>query len=357
MKTYIIAEVGVNHNSSLEMAQKLIDVAASVGANAVKFQSFKADKIVTRISPKAEYQISTTALRESQFEMLRRLELDEETHHKLIAHCQKSKNKIKFLSSPFDTESLDMLIRLGVSHIKIPSGEITNAPLLLKSARTGLPIILSTGMATLGEIETALGIIAFGYSRYQGNPSIQNWQEAFASVDGQKALKEKITLLHCTTEYPAPFKEINLNAMNTLAKTFFLQVGYSDHTRGIAIPIAAVAQGATVIEKHFTMNKTLPGPDHKASLDPKEFQTMVNCIREVETALGSPLKFPSPSEIKNRSIVRKSLVAKKHIRQGELFSIQNLAIKRPGTGISPLRYWDYLGKPAQKDYQRDEKIQ
>lgn len=354
MSTFIIAEAGVNHNGSLSMGRELIQVAAAAGADAVKFQTFRAARIISRFAPKAEYQTVTTGAAETQLEMVRRLELDESDHEQLWAHCQK--NNIEFLSTPFDLESVDLLVKLGVDRLKIPSGELTHAPLLLKIARTGLPVILSTGMATLAEVETALGVLAFGFL-HREDPSIPRFQEAFGEEEGQRLLREKVTLLHCTTEYPAPFAEVNLRVMDTLAAAFGLRVGYSDHTPGIAVAIAAAARGAVVVEKHFTLDKNLPGPDHRASLEPEELKAMVRGIREVEEALGSGLKIPTPSELKNKDIMRKSLAATCSIRKGERFSESNLTSKRPGNGISPLYYWDWIGKEAERDFQPDEIIQ
>jgi N-acetylneuraminate synthase len=355
-RAYVIAEAGVNHNGSLEQAIRLIDVAAAAGADAVKFQTFKADKLVSRAAPKADYQVRTTGAAESQHEMIRKLELDDAAHVMLITHCQAT--GIEFLSTPFDLESLDLLARrFDLSRIKLPSGDITNAPLLLAAARTGKPIILSTGMSTLGEVELALSVLAFGYSQaLSATPSMTAFQQAYGSEAGRKALCEKLTLLHCTTEYPAPFAEVNLRAMATLQQAFGLPVGYSDHTPGIAIPVAAVALGAVIIEKHFTLDRNLPGPDHKASLEPDELTQMMRSIREVEAAMGSPIKQPAPSELRNRPVARKSLVAARDIRKGELFTEENLAVKRPGDGISPNHFWDWLGKTAERDYQQDDKV-
>lgn len=354
-KTYIIAEAGVNHNGSIEMAKELIDVAAKAGADAVKFQTFKAEKVVSRQAPKAEYQTKTTDSRESQLEMIRKLELSESDHKKLIEHC--SMQGVQFLSTPFDLESVDLLARtLDLPRLKIPSGEITNAPLLLKAARSGKPIILSTGMSLLGEVEMALGVLAFGYTQPDETPSLDPFQQAYSSDIGQNALKEKVVLLHCTTEYPSPFSDVNLMAMDAMHYAFGLSVGYSDHTLGIAISIAAVARGAVVIEKHFTLDRKLPGPDHKASLEPEELKVMVESIRQVEQALGTSIKFPAQSELKNRSIARKSLVAVTDINKGDLFTEANLTTKRPGTGVSPIYYWNWLGRPADKNYKKDEAI-
>jgi len=353
---YVIAEAGVNHNGALALAKELVSAAADAGADAVKFQTFRADKLVSRTAPKAEYQTLTTNHRESQYEMIRSLELGEFAHDVLIQQCRDL--GIDFLSTPFDLESLNLLARKwDIPRIKLASSDITNAPLVLEAARTGKAVILSTGMSTLGEIETALGILALGYSSPHQSPSLVAFEKAFASAAGYRLLKEKVTLLHCTTEYPAPVIDVNLRSMATLEKAFGLPVGYSDHTTGIAIPIAAAALGATVIEKHFTMNRELPGPDHKASLEPNELKQMVRSIREVESALGSSIKQPTVCELKNRVIARRSLVAARDIRAGEAFTPENLAIKRPGDGLSPVRYWELLGKLASKDYVQDEKVQ
>jgi len=349
---FIIAEAGVNHNGSLEMAKRLIAVAAESGADAVKFQTFKAENIISRYAPKADYQKAATDAKESQLEMIRRLELDQSSHETLLASCLEK--NLEFMSAPFDDESVDLLVKLGVTRLKVPSGEITNAPLLLKMARTGLPIIMSTGMASLGEVEAALGVLAFGYLNYRERPSLEGFGRAWR--EGEGALREKVVILHCTSEYPAPFEEVNLRAMETLAQAFGLPVGYSDHTPGIAIPIAAAARGAVVIEKHFTLDKRLPGPDHQASLEPSGLTAMVQSIRQVEVALGGSCKLPTASELKNREVARNSLMAARSIRKGERFSGENLTSKRPGNGISPMYYWDWLGRVAEKDYQPDEII-
>ena len=353
--TYIIAEAGVNHNGSIDMAKQLVDVAAHAGADAVKFQTFKAEMVVSKHAPKADYQKKTTVENESQLDMVRKLELGEAAHRVLIEYCR-SKG-IEFLSTPFDFGSIDLLIRkLDLPRIKIPSGEITNGPYLLHIARTGKPVILSTGMSTLSEIETALGILAFGYVPSKEQPSLRRFRDTFCSEQGRTVLKEKVTLLHCTTEYPAPFEEVNLKAMATMHSAFGLPVGLSDHTPGIAVPVAAVALGAAVIEKHFTLDKNLPGPDHKASLEPDELKWMVSSIRHIEAALGSGQKVPTRSELKNRDIARKSLVTAKRIEAGELFSSENLTMKRPGTGVSPMRYWEFIGEKAKRNYDSDELI-
>ncbi len=328
-KVFIIAEAGVNHNGSIELAKKLIDKASEAGADAVKFQSFKAEKLLTKNAQKAQYQEMTTGNEENQFEMIKRLELGYKKHEELINYC-KSKN-IMFLSSPFDLESIDLLNNLGLEIFKIPSGEITNLPYLRKIGSLKKNVILSTGMSTLGDIEKALEIL-----RESGTTDI--------------------TVLHCNTEYPTPMKDVNLNAMNTIKESFKVEVGYSDHTLGIEVPIAAVALGATVIEKHFTLDKTMEGPDHKASLEPEELKDMVRCIRNIEKALGDGVKRLTESESKNINIARKSIVAGRYIKKGEVLTEENLEIKRPGNGISPIRWNEVIGKVANRDYEEDEMI-
>ncbi len=354
-RIYIIAEVGVNHNGSLTMAKDLIDLAADARADAVKFQTFIAEEVISRFAPKARYQSQITPVGESQLEMVQKLQLNENQHEELVRQCQ-SRN-IEFVSTPFDLHSVDLLVhRMKVSRLKIASGEITNAPLILKAARSGVDIILSTGMSSLGEVETALGVLAFGYCEGDKKPSPAAFRASYSSPEGQRFLKEKVTLLHCTTEYPAPFEDINLLAMDTLKQAFGLKVGYSDHSLGITVPIAAAARGAAVIEKHFTLARNLPGPDHQASLEPSELKEMVNSIRQVELSLGSSRKLATRSELPNLSIARKSLVASKNIQKGEIFTADNLGIKRPGRGVEPIFYWDYLGKAATRDYQADEEM-
>ncbi len=332
MSTLIIAEAGVNHNGDLDLAKQLISSAAAAGADLVKFQSFIAGKSISREAPKAEYQMGTTCAGESQYDMVRKLELSRADHEILIEECRR--HGIGFFSTAFDAESFDLLVELGLDCIKIPSGEITNLPLLRYMTRLGLPVILSTGMANLGEIEAALEVI-----EQAGTP------------------RSLVTILHCTTEYPAPMGDVNLRAMVNLKAAFGVEVGYSDHTVGIEIPIAAVALGATVIEKHFTLDRKLPGPDHQASLEPHELKAMVDAIRNVERALGDGIKRPSPSELKNKAIARKSLVAIRAIRAGEFFSADNIAAKRPGTGISPMRWDEVIGRPALRDFAADELIE
>lgn len=328
-RVFIIAEAGVNHNGSLELAKRLIDVACEAGADAVKFQTFKADNLVSKKAQKAEYQKETTDSSESQYEMIKKLELDEMAHHELIAYC-KLKN-ILFLSTPFDHESIALLHRLQMPIFKIPSGEITNLPYLRQIGSLKKEVILSTGMANLKEVEEALVILVKA-----GTP------------------KEQITVLHATTEYPCPMDEVNLKAMETIRKAFNVKVGYSDHTKGIEIPIAAVAMGACVIEKHFTLDKTLEGPDHKASLESAELIAMVNAIRNVEQALGNGVKKPSKSEEKNILIARKSIMTCKTIAKGEYFSEDNVTVKRPAGGMSPMQWDEIIGSVALKNYAEDE---
>lgn len=330
-KVFIIAEAGVNHNGSIQLAKKLIDVAANVGADAVKFQTFKAKNVVSKKAKKAEYQKQTTSSDESQFEMLKKLELDVAAHKELIAYCQ-SRN-IMFLSTPFDHDSIKLLSDLGLEIFKIPSGEITNLPYLRQIGMLNKKVVLSTGMANLGEIEDALDVLV-----------------------SCGTAKEQITVLHANTEYPTPMEDVNLKAMQTIANAFNIDVGYSDHTLGIEVDIAAVAMGAKIIEKHFTLDKTMEGPDHKASLEPDELSSMISAIRNIEKAIGSGIKKPSKSENKNISIVRKSIVAKKSINEDELYTIDNLMVKRPGTGISPMRWDEILGQRANKSYDMDELI-
>ena len=331
MSVFIIAEAGVNHNGSIELAKKLIDVAVKAGVNAVKFQTFKAEKLVSKNAQKAEYQKETTDSSESQFDMLKELELDLDTHKELISYCN-DKN-IMFLSTPFDHDSIDMLHDLGLEIFKIPSGEITNLPYLRAIGKLQKKVILSTGMADMGEIEDAIDALVD------------------AGTD-----KENITVLHANTMYPTPMEDVNLRAMQTIGNTFDIAYGYSDHTLGIEVDIAAVALGASCIEKHFTLDKAMEGPDHKASLEPQELKAMVQAIRNIEKALGSSVKKPSKSEKPNMGIARKSIVANCTIQKGEKFSEDNLAVKRPGNGISPMQWDEIIGTVSQKDYEVDELI-
>ncbi|MCS4174463.1 N-acetylneuraminate synthase [Salinibacter ruber] len=355
MSTYVIAEAGVNHNGSMKLARDLIGVAAEAGADAIKFQTFRSEELVAEDAPKADYQIETTDAEESQAEMLHRLELSPEQHHTIAEHC--ADQDLQFLSTPFDAQSAQFLVdEFNVPRIKIGSGELTNGPLLLDIARLGRPVILSTGMGTLGEVEQALSVLAYGYISDGDRPTSEELERAFSSTDGQNALDRNVTVLHCVTEYPAPVEVANLRVMDTLREAFGLPVGLSDHTEGIAVPITAVARGATLIEKHFTLDRSLPGPDHEASLEPDELRDMVQGIRDAESALGTARKTPTGPEWKNRPVVRKSLVATETIREGEDFTPKNLGVKRPGDGLSPIRYWECLGRKAQKRYEPDEQI-
>jgi N,N'-diacetyllegionaminate synthase len=331
IRTLIIAEAGVNHNGDLNLAKQLIDAAADAGADLVKFQTFNSNRQVTRTAKKANYQTKSTDSTESQHAMLSRLELTEAMHHQLITHC--ATRNIGFLSTGFDIVSIDLLVSLGQDCFKIPSGEITNLPYLRHIGQLGKTVILSTGMATLGEIEAAIEVL-----EQAGTP------------------RAKLTVLHCTTEYPTPMAEVNLRAMQSIQSAFGVSVGYSDHTQGIEIAIAAVAMGATVIEKHFTLDRNLPGPDHQASLEPAELKDMVIAIRNIEMALGDGIKRPAPSESRNKPVARKSLVASRTIKAGEEFTAENLTAKRPGTGISPMRWDEFLGQVAQKNYKEDDLI-
>ncbi|MGB5346526.1 MAG: N-acetylneuraminate synthase [Woeseia sp.] len=331
-RTLIIAEAGVNHNGDLARARQLIDAAAKAGADLVKFQTFSADRLVTRTAMKAEYQTENTDKKESQHEMLRRLELDAGMHKELIAHC--ALRNIGFFSTAFDIESIDLLVSLGQDHFKIPSGELTNLPYLRRIGSLGKAVILSTGMATLGDIEAAIAAL-----EQAGTP------------------RAKITVLHCTTEYPTPMAEVNLRAMQSIQRAFGVAVGYSDHTPGIEVATAAVAMGASVIEKHFTMDRNLPGPDHKASLEPKGLEAMVAAIRNIEIALGDGVKRLTQSEARNLPVMRKSLIASRTIKAGEEFSATNITSKRPGTGISPMRWDEVIGRRSPRDFAIDELIE
>ncbi len=352
----VIAEAGVNHNGSLERALEMVEVAAAAGADYVKFQTFQAAAIVSADAPKADYQARLTGTQESQLEMLRQLELSRDDHLVLQARCRE--HGIRFLSTPFDLSSLHLLCNeLALDTIKLPSGELTNAPLLMAAARSGCQLIVSTGMAYLEEVEAALAVLAFGLIEKTRVPAQQDELfAAYRSEAGRQALREKVVLLHCTTEYPAPYESINLRAMDTLHSAFGLPVGLSDHSAGIAIPIAAAARGACVIEKHFTLDRRLPGPDHQASLEPAELKAAVAGIRAAELALGDGNKQPATVEQSNRLIARKSLVAARAIKAGEILSADVIAIKRPGNGISPMCYWNVLGQLSDRDYCPDEPL-
>ncbi|MEC1178877.1 N-acetylneuraminate synthase [Metasolibacillus meyeri] len=354
-KTYIIAEAGVNHNGSLEMAKKLVMVAKEAGADAVKFQTFKAETLVTKQAKQADYQVDNLGEATSQFAMLKKLELSYKEFEELQAFCYTE--NIEFLSTPFDFESVDFLLDdLHIAKIKIPSGDLTNAPFIHYIATKQKPMILSTGMATVEEIHESLAFISYGLAKPLENVTVDLVKQFYQTEQAKKVLQQYVTLLHCTTQYPTPPTSINLYAMNEIKRTFQLPVGFSDHSEGIHIPIAAVGMGATIIEKHFTLDKTLEGPDHIASLNPMELKQMVKGIREVEQALGNGIKQPTAEEFKNRIPARKSIVAKKPIKVGEIFSVNNITVKRPGNGISPSEYWSYIGKIALKSYNEDELI-
>ncbi len=330
MSVYIIAEAGVNHNGSIEIAKKMVDKAKEAGADCIKFQTFVSENIVSKSASKAEYQKQQTDANESQLDMLKKLELSFDEFIELNKYCKEK--GIEFLSTAFDFDSIDFLHCLGIKRWKIPSGDITNLPYLIKIAKLGKPVILSTGMSTMEDIGFAI-----------------------------KALKENgsdnITVLHCTTEYPAPYNAVNLKAMNVIRTEFDVPIGYSDHTEGIEISIAAVALGATVVEKHFTLDKSMVGPDHKSSIEPNELKALVSSIRKVEVAIGNGVKRPSEAEKKNIAIVRKSIIAKHDIAKGELFSEENLTVKRPGSGISPMRWFEVIGRIASRDFKEDELIE
>jgi N,N'-diacetyllegionaminate synthase len=331
LRVFIIAEAGVNHNGSIEIAKKLIDIASESGADAVKFQTFKAKNLLTKKAIKADYQKKTFENEETQYDMIKKLELDFESHSELIYYCKKK--RIMFLSTPFDHESINLLDNLGLEIFKIPSGEITNLPYLRHIGKLKKKVILSTGMSNFIEIESALNIL------------IQS---------GTK--KKDITILHANSQYPTPIEDVNLRAMVSIGKKFNINYGYSDHTLGIEVDIAAVALGASCIEKHFTLDKKMDGPDHKASLEPHELKNMVNAIRNIEVAFGSEIKKPTKSELPNITVARKSIVAKTKIKKGEIFTEDNLSIKRPGNGISPMKWDDVIGKIANNDYDEDDLI-
>ncbi len=354
--TFVIAEAGVNHNGSVARARDLVEVAVEAGADAIKFQTFKADRIASVNAPKAQYQSRNTGDDGSQIAMLKALELSDDDHRVLAAVCLET--GIEFMSTPFDEISATFLAEdIGVARLKVGSGELTNAPLLLHMARTNKPVILSTGMATADEVATALGVLAFGYTAAPENiPAVEDFSAAFEGAAGKQALKDNVTLLHCTSDYPAAPETINLKAMDTLRERFALPVGLSDHSQGIAIPAAAVARGAVVLEKHFTLDRSLEGPDHAASLEPGELKAMIEAVRAVEAALGSGVKELAAAERDTAAVARKSLVALAGIAAGTPFTPENLGAKRPGTGVSPLELWAYLGKSAARAYGRDELI-
>ncbi len=331
MKTIVIAEAGVNHNGSIRIAEELVAKASEAGADFIKFQTFNTDKLVSRNAKQADYQSKNIGTVTSQFEMLKKLELSYEDHFELLKCCKKY--NISFFSTAFDLESIDLLIELDLPIWKIPSGEITNYPYIKKIGLQKKPVLLSTGMATLGEVEDAVNLL-----------------------DKSGTHRNNIIILHCTTEYPAPMQDINLRAMVTLGEAFKVRYGYSDHSEGIEIPLAAVAMGASVIEKHFTLDRNMTGPDHIASLQPEELKKMIEGIRNIEKALGDGIKTPATGEIKNKITARKSLVASEKIKKGDFFSEKNMTAKRPGDGLSPMLWEQMLGVKANKDYQKDEQI-
>lgn len=329
-RVFIIAEAGVNHNGDIKLAKNLIDVAKEAGADAIKFQTFISEKVISKYAPKAEYQDRNTSSKESQLEMVKKLELSFDEFVELSRYCRE--RNIEFLSTAFDFDSISFLDSLNMKIWKIPSGEITNLPYLIKIAKLGKEVILSTGMSTMEDIRSAISAL-------------------------KKNGSGDITVLHCTTEYPAPYNDVNLKAMNAIQVKFGVPVGYSDHTEGIEIPIAAVAMGAAIIEKHFTLDRNMEGPDHKASLEPNELKAMVSAIRNIEMAIGNGEKKPAESEIKNMTIARKSIIAKKNILKGEIFTEDNLTVKRPGNGISPMKWFEVMGKTAIRNFKEDELIE
>lgn len=352
-RTFVIAEAGVNHNGDLDAAVELCEAAAQAGADAVKFQSFSADALVALDAPKAPYQLRETDPEQSSHAMLLALELDEQQHHLLSRRC--AELGIEFMSTPFDAQALGMLVdRLGVRRVKVGSGDLTNGPLLLAAARTGLPLIVSTGMAVLAEVREALAVVRWGRER-SGEPTPDGLRELAAA--GTVELAGSVTLLHCTTDYPAAPGDVNLRALDTLRDAFGLPVGYSDHTLGTAVAVAAVARGATVVEKHLTLDRELPGPDHRASLEPAEFGELVAQLRQVEQALGRAEKAPTSNELANMPMARRSVVAARAIAAGTVIQVEDLDARRPATGLSPLRTWELVGRTAQRDYAPGEQVQ
>lgn len=355
MSVFVIAEAGVNHNGDVARAEAMVDAAAAAGADAVKFQTFRADEVAVEAAPKAAYQVRAEGAAEPQLAMLRRLELDADAHHRLVRRCKDA--AIEFLSTPFDLASLGFLVQdLGLETLKLPSGEITNGPLLLAAARTPCRLIVSTGMSTMDDVSRALGILAFGRLEAEAPPHAGAAAAALDSATGKAALAATVTLLHCTSDYPAPAEEANLRAMDSLADAFGLPVGLSDHTPGVLVSVAAVGRGARVIEKHFTLDRRLPGPDHAASLQVHELGELVLAVRQAAVALGDGHKRVMPSERDTLMVARRSLVAVAPIRRGEPFTTANLGAKRPGTGVSPMRYWEWLGRTAERDYAAGELI-
>lgn len=353
-RTLIIAEAGVNHSGSLETALALVDAAADAGADVVKFQTFNANSLAGRAARKADYQQRATDASESQRAMLQRLELPQAAHHPLIARAKQ--RGIEFLSTPFDQQSLAFLLSLDLPWVKIGSGDLTNAPLLHSLARAGAPLILSTGMATLSEVEESLGVLAHGYAGSNEAPGIEAFRAAWRDPQARAHLARKVTLLHCTTEYPCPPEDVNLAAMGTMRSAFRLPVGYSDHTDGIEISLAAVALGATIIEKHLTLDRSAEGPDHAASLEPDDFARMVTAIRRIEGAVGDGIKTPKNSEIKNMPIARKSIVAARALKAGDVLGPDDMTAKRPGSGRPPIEFWSLIGSAAPRPFEPDDPL-
>lgn len=354
-RVFVIAEAGVNHDGSVEDALLMIDVAAEAGADAVKFQTFRADQLVTRRAAKAAYQARNTGEDDGQHAMLKALELDRDAHLSLAARA--TERGVRFMSTAFDLDSLAFLATLDMPAIKVPSGDLTWGPMLLEASRLGRPLIVSTGMADLDDIRAALSVIAFGLSRSGAPAGEADLDAAFRDPAAQVLLNDRVTLLHCTTEYPAPMGAVNLRAMDVMAEAFGLPVGYSDHTLGTTVAVAAVARGATVIEKHFTLDRNRSGPDHAASLEPGELKAMIAAIRDVETALGRAEKVAGPEEAANRAIARRSLVAARPIAAGEILSLDDFAAKRPADGLSPMAAWSMVGRSAGRAYAVDEAIE
>ncbi|MES2308252.1 MAG: N-acetylneuraminate synthase [Verrucomicrobiota bacterium] len=348
---FVIAEAGVNHNGSLKLALKLVKAASDAGADAVKFQTFIAKDLVTASASKADYQKESDGVKDSQLQMLQRLELSSEMHDRLIQECRRL--KIEFMTTAFEMESLKYIRRLGLQRYKIPSGEVTNAPFLMEYARLKKPLILSTGMCDLKEIREAIGVIAFGLLGKK-LPSRKCFQKLGKKKSVLKRLKDSLTILHCTTEYPAPDTDLNLKALDTLSETFGLSIGYSDHSVGITAAVAAVGRGAAVIEKHLTLDRSMTGPDHAASIEPQEFKEMVDQIRRVEKMLGDAKKRAADSEVKNKVIARKVLVAAHDLKKGIRLKVHDISIKRAGRGISPMNFWNLIGKKLKKNYKQDE---
>lgn len=347
----LIAEAGVNHDGSLDDALALVDAAADAGADVVKFQTFDAATIATATAPQAAYQRERAAA-DSQLAMLRALELDHDAHQAIAERCRQ--RGIEFLSTAFDETALQRLVELGIRRVKVPSGELTNGPLLLAFARTGLPLIVSTGMASLADVEAALAVLAYGRTTPQGDPTHAILRDAYAEAARDGRLRDDVTLLHCTSSYPAPPTDVHLRAMDTLAGAFGVPVGYSDHTLGTTVAVAAAARGATVIEKHLTLDRRRPGPDHAASLEPAELAELAEALRTVEQALGSGVKYPTAGEVDTITAARRSIVAARPIRAGQLLTAKDLRTARPGTGRSPMDLWQLIGRHADRDYAADE---